>query len=374
MSKYKMFTAGPVDVDASVLNVMAEPIKPHFGPGWMPIFASTTNLLQKLHDTSNNIIIMPGPGTVALDTAIGSLIPAGSTICIPSNGFFGKRLCDIALAYGIYPQIIPFPLGQPIDPEDVRKIIKNTIDSANFSGRPIRALAIVHHETSTGILNPLKEISKVAQEFELPIIVDAIGSLGGARIPVDEWGIDVCVSVPNKCIGAPPGVAIMSISKKAWSLSEDNPTKHGWYSDLRTWAWHMEKATFFPYPSTLPTSNIAALKQAIENIFSIGIDEHYSKHISAANKIRDHLINQGFRLFPMSDFAAPMLSVFTLDHRVNEGLIDYLRLNHNILISAGLGELKGQVLRIGHMGRAKDNDYIEDLLYGIDTFLRDTSN
>lgn len=126
---------------------------------------------------------MAGPGTAGLDAAMGSLLRTGEKVLILSNGFFGSRLVSIARSYGLEVLLLEFPAGQPVDPD----VVRARLDAE----RDLRAVAMVHHETSTGVLNPLREVTALAHEWGLPIIVDAIASVGGVPIPVDEWGLDV---------------------------------------------------------------------------------------------------------------------------------------------------------------------------------------
>jgi alanine-glyoxylate transaminase/serine-glyoxylate transaminase/serine-pyruvate transaminase len=368
----RLMIPGPVDVDDEVLAAIAEPTLPHYGAKWMPLFEATTDLLKRLFETEGNVLMIPGPGSGALEAGIASLVPAGEGICIPENGFFGFRTIQIAEACGIHPWTLTFPAGEFIDPARLRAYLKETLPLANAEGHPIRAIALVHHETSTGILNPLREIAEVAHEFNLLLIVDAVASFGGVPIRVDAWGIDICISVPNKCLGAPPGVALMSVSKRAWETAENNPCAHGWYLDLRTWAWYRANwKDWHPYPTTLPTNNIVALHRALEGIFSKGVEAHFASFAKASQVTRNGLAEMGFSLFTNPAYAAPMISAINTRPDVNVSELQRFLLDeHNIMISGGLGDLHGKIFRIGHMGRAKDAGYTSQLLDAIRAFLK----
>jgi alanine-glyoxylate transaminase/serine-glyoxylate transaminase/serine-pyruvate transaminase len=362
---------GPVDVDDEVLAAIAEPTLPHYGARWMPLFNATTNLLKRLFETAGDVLMIPGPGSSALEAGMTSLVPAGEGICIPENGFFGLRAIQMAEACGIRPWVLSFPAGEYIDPDRLRAFLKETLPAANAEGHPIRAITLVHHETSTGVLNPLHEIAEVAHEFDLLLIVDAVASFGGVPIPVDAWGIDICVSVPNKCIGAPPGVALMSVSQRAWERAESNPCAHGWYLDLRTWAWYRTNwKDWHPYPTTLPTNNIVALHKALESIFLEGVEAHFASFARAFQAVREGLAGMGFSLFTNPAYAAPMISAMNTRPDVNVGELQHFLLDkHGIMISGGLGDLHGKIFRVGHMGRAKDASYTSQLLEAVHAFL-----
>ncbi len=371
MSRLRLLTAGPVDVADDVLGALGQPTLPHYGPPWQPLYDSTITLLSKLFQTQYDVLIVPGPGSGGLDAAIGSLIPPQSSLCVPRNGFFGERIQQIAEAYDICACPIDFPPGKPLDPDTIRQKLASWVPQCQAEGHPLRGIALVHHETSTGVLNPLADIAQVAKEFNLALIVDAVASLGGVPIGVDELGIDVCISVPNKCLGAPPGVAMMSVSPRAWELSSANPARHGWYHDLRTWAWYREhEKNWHPYPTTLPTNVIVALNHALAGVFERGLDRHMADIRNTAIHVREGMDDLGFKLFPDPEFAAPMVSAFhTFPGSSVSDMMRFLRDDHSLMISGGLGDLAGKVFRIGHMGAAGTPEVTTALLAALSEYL-----
>jgi alanine-glyoxylate transaminase/serine-glyoxylate transaminase/serine-pyruvate transaminase len=372
VSDLRLMIPGPVEADEDILAALSEQTLPHYGAAWMPIFNTTTDYLKRLFETDSSVLLMPGAGSGALDAGLGSLVPAGAGICIPLNGFFGGRLADMAECYGIHPYKIAFPMGKHIDPDAVRTQLKTLLPKAEAEGHPIQALVVVHHETSTGVLNPLKEIAEAASEFGLPVIVDAVASFGGVRIPFDEWGIDYCVGVPNKCLGVPPGVALVAVSPRAWELAEANPGKHGWYYDLRTWRWYMENwGDWHPTPVTLPTNNIVALLKALRDIFeNEGVAAHFASFARAAERVRSGMAGFGFSLLPEPAYAAPMVTALNAPPGLDiSGMLDYLKDEHGLLISGGLADLRGKIIRVGHMGRAREPEYVDALLAGVRAYM-----
>jgi alanine-glyoxylate transaminase / serine-glyoxylate transaminase / serine-pyruvate transaminase len=373
LKKLTLLTAGPVEVDDAVLAALAEPTLPHYGPPWMPAYESTIFLLHELFETDHDVLLMPGPGSGALDTGIGSLIPPGSTVCVPVNGFFGGRVRQMVEAYDIHAAVIDFPQGAAIDPDALRRFLLREIPRAQAEDRPLKALAVVHHETSTGVLNPLEAIAAVARDLNLVLIVDAVASAGGTRLPVDAWGIDICVAVPNKCLGAPPGVAMVTVSPRAWQMAEANPARHGWYHDLRTWAWYRKhEEHWHPYPTTLPTNVIVALRKALSIVLhDKGVETHRGEIQLAAQHIREGMDEFGFELFPDPRNAAPMLSAFRSRPGIDTGqMTKYLLDECGLMISGGLGDLAGKIFRIGHMGGAARPEVTGALLAGVGEFLK----
>src|SRR5690349_20449105 len=172
---------GPVDSEDDVLSALAEPTLPHYGPLWMPLFNETTDLLKQVFQTENDVLMVPGPGTGALEMAIASLAYPGHSVAVVTNGHFGRRSNRIIDANGINALPIVFPSGEPADPAIVRQRLAEAVLIAKQNEQPIDAIVYTHHETSTGILNPLGELCAVAHEFDLQIIVDAVSSLGGVE-------------------------------------------------------------------------------------------------------------------------------------------------------------------------------------------------
>lgn len=372
MADPRLMIPGPVEADDDVLAAIGAQTLPHYGPTWMRLFDETTDLLKRLFETEQSVLMIPGPGTAALEASITSLVPRGESVATLSNGFFGERMLEIVEHSGLHARPVRAELGEPVDPGALRASLAEMIPQAERAGEPVRALAVVHHETSTGVLNPLQEIAAVAHEFDLAVIVDAVASFGGVRIAFDEWGIDACTSVPNKCLGAPPGVGLLALSDRAWDMAAANTTPHGWYLDLRTWAWYIENwGDWHPYPTTMPTNNIAALHAALQKIFAVGPERHYSSIAWAADCTRSGLLELGFTLFPNPAFAAPVISAFNVRPDIDAAALQHYLLEQGLMVSGGLGELQGQIFRVGHMGRAKEPAVVEALLAATRDFLHE---
>src|SRR4030065_1333874 len=224
MTKHlKLYTPGPGDVDEDVLASLASPVIRHYGPEWMEIYNETQGLLKQVFKTKKEIFLVPGAASALMDMAIGSLLATGEKIILVNNGFFGERLDLIARGYGLQTIPLKAPLGKPLDPDGLRKLLREHPDA--------KVVAMVHHETGTTVMNPLRELALTAGEAGRVVVVDAVSSLGGADVRVDEWGIDVCVTTPNKCLEALPGIGFISVSKRAWALVDSHAQKNpGWDS------------------------------------------------------------------------------------------------------------------------------------------------
>jgi len=360
----KLMIPGPVDVDDEVLAALAEPTIPHYGPQWLAVYNEVVANLKQIFATRNDLFLLAGPGTAGLDAALGSLMRTGEKVLITQNGFFGERLGTVAKTYGLDVRPVKAPLGQPLDPEAIRRRLVAEPD--------IQAVTVVQLETSTGVLNPLAEIAAVVREFDALLIVDAVSSLGGMPLPVDEWGVDVCVTVSNKCLAAPPGLAPLSVSERAWQVMERKGGRaHGWYLNLRTWKdYAINWASWHPHPTTLPTNIILALRASLHHILEIGIEAYYARHVEAAQTVRNGLQRLGFELFTAPECTSPLISTVRGRPGVDvEEMRRYLLEEHQIMISGGLEELRGKVFRVGHIGQAATPEYVAAFLDGVEEYV-----
>jgi len=361
----KLFIPGPCEVDETVLAAMAQPTPKHYGPEWLQVHHEVLGLLKRVFQTQNDLFMVPGAGSTALDMALGSLLAPGDTVIIGNNGFFGNRMGAIASACGLRPIFFTASQGQPLNPDDLRRVLAQEPEA--------RAVAVVHHETSTTVLNPLQELAQATHEAGLPIIVDGIASLGGVNLPVDEWGIDICATVANKCLECPPGLTFISVSPKAWEWIDqsDNQT-HGWYLNLRTWRkYAAEWGDWHPTPVTMPTNNILGLRVSLRRILDGGLETHFARYRRAAQAVRRGLEAVGFEMLIEEEFASPIATAIKARPEFGVGrLIGYLAQDKGILVSGGIESLRGKIFRVGHMGKAATPPYLMEFLFAVETFLR----
>jgi alanine-glyoxylate transaminase/serine-glyoxylate transaminase/serine-pyruvate transaminase len=337
----------------------------HYGPDWMPVHNEMQDLLHQLFKTRNDLYVIPGPASAVLDMAIGSVVPPGRKIIVGSNGFFGDRLMDISKAHHL--DIIPFtaPWGKPLDPAILTSLIKENPDAI--------AVALVHHETSTTVLNPLKELASIVNQSGKVMIVDTVSSLAGVDVPVDDWGIDICVCGANKCVEAAPGIGFISVSPRAWQAVDDHPTGgSGWYLNLKVWRQYLKEwGTWHPSPVTLPTNVILAARTGIKKIFERGMDAHFARYRKASKAMRAGLTNLGFEMFVPEECAAPIATGVKArpEFEIAE-MTRWLMDERSMAIGGGLGELTGKIFRVGHLGKAAEREYMLEFLFAIEEFLR----
>lgn len=360
----KLFIVGPVDVFDDTLEAMGAQVVAHYGDDFVGLYRDTQDMLRKVLGASGDVFLMPGPGTAGLDACMGSMLQTGERVFVPVSGFFSDRLAAVAKGSGLEPVVEEFEWGAPVDPDKVRQRLARE--------KGIAAMAFVHHETSTGVLNPLEELAETAHDFGIPVIVDAVASAGGVPIDVDGWGVECLVTVANKALETPPGVGIVSVSKRAWErVDRGGPRNHGWYLDLKTWRdYDVRWADWHPYPVTLPTSMVKALNVGLKRILTGGLDRHFARFVAAAESVRQGLRQMGFTMVVDGEHACPVVSAVRARPEFSVAEMSaYLLKEHDLMIAGGIGPLHGKMFRVGHMGKAATPEYTDEFLSAVKDFL-----
>lgn len=355
---------GPIDVADDVLQSMGQPIVAHYGADWVPIYQETISLLRHAFCTPDWVLMIPGSGTTGLDAAVGSLLARGDKVLALSNGAFGERLTAIAQAYQLDVHVVTSSSLQPTPIDQVQQ----KLTEGGF-----QAVLMVHHETSSGVLNPVKEVSALCSRFDVPFVVDAVSSLGTVELNTHDWGIDLCVSASQKGLESPPGLALVAISDRAWKIMRSKaPTGHGFYLDLLTWRKFIEDwGDWHPSVVTMPASIVLALRASLRKLEQEGLEKRITHYRRAAQAVRTGLAAMGFDLLVKDEWAAPGITAVKPPAGIEPGEIQtHLLENHNIAIARGGGEWSDVALRIGHMGLGTQPGHIVALLLGLEQTLR----
>ncbi len=334
-------TPGPTFVPQQVLQASARPMINHRGPEFAALLAAVTRALQDFLRTHNDVLLLTTSGTGGLEAAIVNTLSAGDKVLAFNNGSFGERWTAIAKAYGCDVRRVDVPLGRAVDPDLVRdELKKESKDGA-------RAVLLTHNETSVGVLNPLKEIAAVLRESGKLLLVDSVSGAGAVELQVDGWGIDVCVTASQKAWGAPPGIAMLTMSERAWKASE-RATLPRFYFDLQKAKASLEKSAT---PWTPAVSIVIALQEALRLMSEEGLEAIIERHADLARATRRGAQALGLQLFADEAYASPTVTAVRSPTRADSrNLARVLRDEYDCVIAGGQGKLEGQIFRLGHMG------------------------
>jgi len=354
---------GPTPVEQRVLQALAQPTLGHLDKNFVAIMDETRELLRYVFQTKNELTIaMPGTGSAGMETACVNMIERGDKVIICEHGVFGTRMHDVAERCGAEVVSVTAPMGKPIDPEDVRRAIKANPDAV--------LVGIVHAETSTGVLQPLDEIASYAHDAGMYMLVDAVTSLGGMEVPVDRLGLDMVYSGSQKCLACPPGLAPVTVSPRATERIKNRKTKvQSWYLDLTMIMRYWGQERF--YHHTAPVNMIYALNEALRIIAEEGLENRFARHRRNAEALWAGLEAMGLKLLVDYEYRLPSLTSIVVPEGVDEAMVRrQLMEEYNIEIGAGLGELKGKIIRVGLMGSGSNKKNIELFLVALGNVLR----
>jgi alanine-glyoxylate transaminase/serine-glyoxylate transaminase/serine-pyruvate transaminase len=341
---------------------MATPLVGHLDPVFLDVMDEVQELLRYTFQTDNRWTIpISGTGSAAMEAAFANLVEPDDTVLVPSNGYFGYRMASMAERAGGIVVSVDAPWGQPLDPRDVQEA---------FDTHQPDVFGFVHAETSTGVRQPhVPELTDIAHSHDAYVIADTVTSLGGVELRVDEWGIDVAYSGGQKCLSCPPGASPLTLSDRAMErvLDRESPVR-SWYLDLSLLEdyWGEERA----YHHTAPITNVYALREALRLVAEEGIEERWDRHRRVARTLVDGLEEIGLERYADEEYWLPSLNTVSVpDDADDRAVIDHLLNEYDIEIAAGLGDLAGDVFRIGCMGHSARPANVQYLLAALEETL-----
>jgi len=354
---------GPSMVPPRVLQAMASPVLGHLDPAFLAIMDETMSLLRYVFQTENELTFpISGTGSAGMEACLVNLLEPGDRAVIGVNGFFGQRMAEIARRCGADVTVVEAPWGQAVDPQQIQRVLGQ--------GKA-KVVAVVHVETSTGVLQPLEEVIRISHEHGAVVLVDAVASLGGVDLPIDRWGVDVCYSGSQKCLSAPPGLAPVTVSDRVRQEVNHRKTPvQSWYLDfslLKTY-WGGERV----YHHTAPVPMIYALHEALRIVQEEGLEARFARHAKHARALWAGLEGLGLRLFAPEPIRSPTLTTVEVPEGVDEAAVRRrLLVEFGIEIAGGLGPLRGRIWRIGLMGHSAQQRNVLLLLAALGAILRD---
>lgn len=337
MKIYKLFTPGPVDVPDDVLRETARPLIYHREDKFKTFLLDITTALRKVLFTNNEIHFLTSSGTGGMETALVNILSSTDTPVIASSGKFGERWIELCRNYRVPATVVEAEYGRTVPPEAIEAQLKK-------QGAPTVVFTTLT-ETSTGVLNDLKACGAICRRYESLLVVDGVAGLGADYCPQDEWNIDVLIGASQKAFMAPPGIAFISISPRA----RDRIKR----SDLPKYYFHLEAYEKFlekgQTPWTPAITVLYGLHKGLHKILKEGVKAMFKRHARIADYARKRVRKMGLEIFPERPSNA--LTVMKMPPDINStDIIKEIKERYAILFANGQGEMRGKILRIGHMG------------------------
>src|SRR5690349_18916021 len=335
--KRYLLTPGPTPVPPEVLAAISQPVVHHRGPDFKPVYERTLARLREVFRTNQEVLLLAAAGTGAMESAVANLCSPGERVLVVSAGHFGERWRAIASAYGAEVETLEYEWGEIPSADDVAARLQE------LGGA--KAVFITHSETSTGVVCDLQSLAAAVSEQGALSVVDAVSSLGAVPLETDGWGLDVVVSGSQKALMTPPGLAMTSVSERAWAGRGEAPR---FYFD---WERTQKGQAALNAPFTPPVSLVAGLDVALGILLEQGLDAAFERHVRLGRACREGIKAMGLELFsPDDDGAAVVTAVHAPDGVDATELLRRLRDRHGVTLAPGQGALKGRIFRIGHIG------------------------
>ena len=357
-----LMAPGPSNLHPRVVQALIAPLTGHKDPYLLGLMEEIAHLLRQVFETENlATFVLPASGGSGMEAALVNLLEPGDTVVIGEAGFFAHRMVEIARRlHNVEVVVVCGTCGSPVDNQELADAVRRH--------RP-RVLAVVHGETSSGAEQPLAGLADVCHETDTLLVVDAVATLGGVRLPVDELGIDACYAGSQKCLSAPPGLAPVTLSERAMrALGERRTPVQSWYLDLELHArlWGPEHI----YHHTSPVLNLYALYEALQLVAEEGLQRRLERHCLHASALRAGLEALGLGLFAHPAHRLPSVTTVVAPPGVSSGAVRAALLDeYNIEIAGGLGEYADRMWRVGIMGHSAQQRNVMLLLTALEHLL-----
>lgn len=345
--KLRLMIPGPTPVPPEVSEAMARPMMGHRSKDFAALTERLTGKLQQLLQTKNEVFVLTNSGTGALEAAVANTVNPGDKVLALVGGKFGERFRDLAQVYGGEVIELAFEWGRPYDLE----MIKKALDA----DPEIKVVLATQNETSTGVVNDIAGLGAIVRERQAILCVDAVSGLGGIELKTDAWGVDIVATASQKALMTPPGLAIISVSPKAWTKIRESRAPR-YYFDLQKARKSMAKWNTAFTPAV---SLFFGLEAALDLMLEEGLDNVYARHILLGQAARAGVKAMGLELLPPEDVASPVVTAVKAPEGMNaDDLRKVLLERYNVLVAGGQAQLKGKIFRISHMGYADRLDVL----------------
>jgi alanine-glyoxylate transaminase / serine-glyoxylate transaminase / serine-pyruvate transaminase len=357
---------GPSNVAPSVLEALSLPLVGHLDPSFIRMMEEIKSMLRVVFQTQNEMTFpVSGTGSAGMEFCFVNLIEPGDEVIIGVNGVFGTRMVDVAERCGAKVTKVEAPWGRIIESQQIAEALKRC--------RP-KLVAIVHAETSTGALTPVEEISSLTHEAGALLLLDTVTSLGGCPVRIDDWNVDAVYSGTQKCLSCPPGLAPVSLSKRALDIATKRKQKvQSWYLDVNLLAsyWGQDRV----YHHTAPISMNYALHEGLRLVLEEGLEARWRRHRENHLALKAGVAELGLQFAAQEGHQLWQLNTITVPEGVDEAAVRKRLLNDfNIEVGAGLGPLKGKIWRVGLMGETSTPENVRRFLDVFGQILRDAGH
>jgi aspartate aminotransferase-like enzyme len=339
---------GPTPLPERVVRSMNRPMIDHRGREFAAILAEITSGAKRVFKTKNDLLLLTSSGTGGLESAVANLVSPGDEVIVALCGNFGERFAALAAAYGADVVRLEFEWGQPVDPDDLRVVLERHPQA--------KVVLLTHNETSTGLTNPLPELARVARGADRVVVVDGVSSISSIDIETDAWGIDVAVSGSQKGWMAPPGLALVSVSERAWSQQAQarSPRFYFDWKEARAWA---EKGMT---PFTPAVQVAFAMQEGLRMIEEEGLPNVYARHARLARATQAGLEALGFHLYAREGYRSHTVTSALPPHGLDvSALRKLLESRYGVVIAGGQGKMTGKMVRVGHLGAVAEGDVVQ---------------
>lgn len=355
---------GPANVAASVLEAMRKPMLGHVDPDMQDILLEVVELLRTVYRRSDGVVLaLSATGTAGMELGITNLLEPGEQAIVAVNGYFGRRISNMAARHGAEVIEVHADWGEAVDNERLLNALEDNPDA--------RLLAVVHAETSTGVAHPLRELAEAMRDHPALLMADTVTSLGGIELESEAWGVDYCYSCSQKCLAAPPGLAPIAVSPAALERIAARRTPLPFYLDLPLLVdyWIKRPAA---YHHTAPILMIYALHEALRLAVEEGVEARWARHAEAGRHFQAGLRARGLELLAPEQLQLPQLSAVRVPPGVDAKQVQSRLLReHGIEIGGGLGPQAPAMWRIGLMGHNATRAVADRLLAALDAVLPD---
>jgi len=351
-------------VNPRVLKVMTQGMIGYLDPDFTKIMDEVTDLIRRVYQTKDGrTMALSGTGMAGMEAGFASLVEPGDTVIMCIYGYFCERMVEIGTR--VQANVVPLRAdwGAPFPAELLEQELKKH--------KNVKMVSAVHAETSTGVRQPLQDLSRLTREHDALFMVDAVTSLGGVEVAFDDWGMDYAYAATQKCLGCPPGLSPVSLSERALHVAQNRKSKpFTWYLDLgmlaNYWGWGEKRV----YHHTAPVSMILALREGLRLVLEEGLENRFKRHVRNAAALAAGLRALGLKLVVPDVYRLSQITLVWIPDGIDDAEVrGRLLMSHGIEIGAGLGDFAGRVWRIGLMGESSKQENIITLLSALEKIL-----